>query len=52
MPYVIKKERKKGEKPFAIVNQKTGVVVGRSNTMNKAYRSAGYRMAAEAKKRT
>mgnify|MGYP007071569735 CR=1 FL=1 len=49
MSYYIKKGT--GKKPFLIVNQKTGVVVGRSNSLDKANRSAGYRMAADSGKK-
>lgn len=49
MSYIVKKG--KGSRPFLIVNQKTGEVVGRSNTLNKASRSAGYREEAVAKKK-
>lgn len=49
MAYIVKKG--KGARPFLIVNQKTGVVVGRSNTLNKASRSAGYREDAVSKKK-
>lgn len=50
MPYIVKKG-KKGQKKFIIVNQKTGVVVGQSNSLTKANRSIGYRMEAESKKK-
>lgn len=49
MPYAVKKG-KPGQKPFVIVNQKTGAVVGQSDDLDKANASIGYRMAAEAKK--
>lgn len=48
MPYAVKKGKKPNE--FLIVNQKTGVVVGRSNSLDKANRSIGYRLGAEADK--
>ena len=48
MPYVVKKgDRKKGQKPYLIVNQKTGKVVGQSDDLTKANNSIEYRMRAE-----
>lgn len=46
MPYYVKKG-KEGHKPYLIVNQKTGVVVGESDNLDKANKSIAYRMAAE-----
>lgn len=48
MPYAVKKG-KQGQKPYVIVNQKTGAVVGQSNDLDKANRSIKYRMDAEAR---
>jgi len=48
MPYIV---RKAGPKKFLIVNQKTGEVVGHSTSVDKAYRSIGYRMEGEKNKR-
>ena len=45
MPYVVKKKR--GPKPFQIINQRTGEVVGTSDSLDKANRSIGYRIEAE-----
>ena len=46
MAYYVKKG-KEGHKPFLIVNQKTGAVVGESDDLDKANKSIAYRMAAE-----
>jgi len=48
MPYVVKKGK---DKKFLIVNQKTGITVGKSTTLAKANRSIGYREEAENKKK-
>ena len=48
MPYIVKKV--KGAKKFAIVNHKTGRVVGHSTTMKKAYASIAHREDVELKK--
>jgi hypothetical protein len=45
MPYTIKKS--KGPKPYKIVNQGTGVIVGSSDSLSKAKRSIEYRSTAE-----
>lgn len=47
-PYIVKKV--KGIKKFAIINHKTGEVVGHSTTMKKAYASIAHREDAEEKK--
>lgn len=48
MPYRVKQV--KGKKKFAIINQRTGVVVGYSHDLDKANRSIAHRLEAEAKK--
>ncbi len=50
MPYIVKKG-KKGQKPYVIVDQRSGGVVAQSDDLDKANRSIGYRMEAEAKKK-
>lgn len=52
MGYIVKKGNiKKGQKPFLIVNQKSGEIVGTSEDLEKANRSIGYRTG-EAKPKT
>ena len=47
MPYIVKKGS--GKRPFRIVNQKTGEVVGTSTTLKNAHGSIAHRMDAESK---
>lgn len=50
MPYRIVK--RKGSKPYKIINKQTGKIVGSSDARDKAERSIGYREAAEKEKQS